>query len=192
MWKTNQNIMKKNQILKLTSIVITILQVIILIAFAYCLFIFIHWHFNAEAYSSTRLILPSRGIFTYSTNNYVDDSNIFWLSEMTFFSIWKLQIQLSSYLLVLLLIFKEIKSIINSVHHINTFRVGNINSFYKVAKYFIYLFFLSTYVSFDTTEGSFINFSIRVTPLLFALGSAVLAIIFEEGNNLFDDNKLTI
>ena len=99
------------------------------------------------------------------------------------------------YTAILVLVFlcvKEFQRVAESVKNIQTFKEGNVQSFIKLGKYLFILFLLYSFSFFNFEQGRLSIVSISFLPLVLMLLAFVMAEIFKEGNQLSEDNDLTI
>jgi hypothetical protein len=78
------------------------------------------------------------------------------------------------------------------VRVIQTFRKANVKSFRKIGKYFLLIFILTSFSIVIFEQGMFYGFSLSFTPLVLMFVAYILAEIFKEGNDLSEENQLTI
>jgi hypothetical protein len=91
-----------------------------------------------------------------------------------------------------LLVVRESLLVVDSIQSLETFRQRNITSFRKIGQLFIALFLVNLF-HFGMDDGAW-ELTIQFEPiyLLGTLIGYVLAEIFREGNNLMEEQKLTI
>lgn len=87
------------------------------------------------------------------------------------------------------LCFKEFQNIIESLE---SFKKSNVLSLKKIAKYLLFIFIGNFYVFIGFEEGSFSAINISYSTLILAILSLILAEVFKEGNQLMEENRLTV
>ncbi|MGV3704096.1 MAG: DUF2975 domain-containing protein [Arcticibacter sp.] len=189
--------MKKNPLLNVamfTCKVFCFMQLAMLLLITVVL---VHWHVNREFYSE--MVLTS-GFLSKSTIGYSVTTR--WttetlkapltLSNVKPASLYFSYIQIAMILLFTFLAFKEFLKVIRSVRLIQTFKKANIKSFRSIGKYFLLIFILTSFSVVYFEQGMFYGVSLSVTPLILMFVAYILAEIFKEGNDLSEENQLTI
>jgi hypothetical protein len=121
-----------------------------------------------------------------------EDDQVFTLDKLTTGSLFILFTKYSIILVLVFLSAKEFQRVVESVKKIQTFKIGNVKSFMRLGKYFFVLFLLFSVSVFDFEQGRISIISIAFLPLVLMLLAFVMAEIFKEGNQLSEDNELTI
>ena len=217
---------QKNVLLKLALGVTYVFTGLMSLSMLIGCVVLVHWHIDREFYSN---YCPpkSRGTFNYGgeswTNVYHNspapkipaqekfqagikfegeeksEVNRFTLSTFQPHALYILFLQTTAVIIIWMLIFSEIRKVIQSVFEIETFRNRNVLSFKKIGRLFLILFFLHSFTYFSTKSGTSVtelgthyNFTIYLYPLICALAAFILAQIFHEGNKLKEESQLTI
>ena len=191
--------MKKNLLLTIAAVISKLFCFISVLAFLILTVFLIHWHFNPDYYADFNLVKSelhpnSFGFSKKITWNIQDqiDETPFALNKVKPLSFYFNSIQLSLLNLLIFLIFKEFLQVITSVKMVQTFRAINVESFRRIGKYLFIFFVLSAFAIINVQNGDFYGLSIKLTPLLLMILAFILAEIFKEGNNLAEENNLTI
>ncbi|QYA24613.1 DUF2975 domain-containing protein [Gramella sp. MT6] len=208
--------MNKNLLLNIANSICYFLKALIALGLILITLFLIHIQFNRSAYENwdfefkqDRLAISSNSDknleYSLGRNSsfitYHLDSNI----KMKDFkpvgkslSNWKngsLYFSYLKYMLVFLLfylIIHQFGEIIRSVKKLSTFHQTNVIAFKKIGKYCLLIFLLSIFNYWKIGDFSRASISIYLTPLLFALFAFILSEIFKEGNNLKNENELTV
>ncbi len=189
--------MKKNPLLYVATFTCKIFCFVQLAMLLFITVVLIHWHIDREFYSDTVLTsgFLNRSTIGYSvTTRWTTDTlkAPLTLSNVRPPSLYFSYIQLSMIFLFTFLTFKEFLKIIRSVRLIQTFKKANIKSFRSIGKYFLLIFILTSFSVVYFKQGMFYGFSLSFTPLILMFVAYILAEIFKEGNDLSEENQLTI
>lgn len=96
------------------------------------------------------------------------------------------------FLLVILFFMREVVKVIKGMNDFNTFQNQNVKSFQRMAYGSLAVFFLKIPV-YGITDGVLgMTLKMEFTPLMVALALFVLAEVFKEGNNLYEEQKFTV
>ncbi|WP_047417054.1 DUF2975 domain-containing protein [Cellulophaga sp. Hel_I_12] len=190
--------MTKNKLLNIVIIICKLLQFIYIVTVVALTAFFLHFQIDKTFYSDVNINFNTTE-FQYTTLSTwtIDslensDENQYSLDKISTFSLYLIYLQYIGVLIILFLIAKEFRKVIQSVKNLNTFRDDNIKSFRKIGRY-IFLYFLLTsfyFIHFET--ASFGGFKVSFTPLALMGFAFLMAEIFKEGNSLMLENDLTI
>ncbi len=121
-----------------------------------------------------------------------NDEDVFTLDKIKVSSLYFLYFRTIAILILVFLCFKRFQNVIESLKSIESFKKSNVLYLKRLAFYLFLIFIVNLYVYIGFEEGSLTSISISVTPLLLALLSIILAEVFKEGNQLMEENKLTV
>ena len=192
--------MKKNLLLTIASLICTILCILITIVFLIGTCAFVYWHINPD-YFADFILFPNRispeKLFAYEirqswTIGKEKVVNHFTLNRIRGPFLYLLYLQSSAICMVLFLIPKEFLNIIESVRTVHSFRNRNVQSFRRIGKCIFIYFILTSFWIVIVPQGRFYGFYLNFTPLVLMLIAYILGEVFKEGNNLFEENKLTV
>ena len=79
-----------------------------------------------------------------------------------------------------------------SVKNLKTFQNNNVTSFRKIGKYIFYIFLITSFINIDLKKGGSSGINLNFELLIWMLLVYILAEVFKEGNNLQQENNLTI
>ena len=193
--------MKKNTLLNIAIGICKFLRLLYFIFFLILTGLFIHFQVSPESYENVDINskFNDSGIFLRSTSYKIhvngkapEDSDVFVLNKLKWSSLYFNYIKFSLLLLLIYLCVKEFQKIIDSVKEIKTFQKVNVSSFKKIGKYLLIVSVLMGYSSFTFQGGGKSDFYISFTPIVLSLLAYIMAEIFKEGNNLLEENKLTV
>ncbi|MBU2951499.1 DUF2975 domain-containing protein [Tamlana agarivorans] len=204
--------MKKNTLLNVAIIICKSLRLIYILIFLIVTGLFVHFQWSPSTYDNldlTNFTINNIDIKNKTSSNksfinkfssykiHVDgkvpsDSEVFVLNKLKYKSLYINFIQCSAIFILLFLVTKEFEKIIKSVKQIKTFHKNNVISFRKIGKYLLILFVLSSYSALTFQQGGMSSLHLIFSYLILALLAYIMAAIFEEGNNLSEENKLTV
>jgi len=194
--------MKKNTVLNIAIIICKSLRLFYVLIFFAVTVIFIHYQINPSPYKDldfkTRHLVKDNNFSTFKSYKInVDgktpiDSDVFRFNKIEFTSVLFNYVQLFLILGLYFLCTKEFQNIIESVKNIKTFQKENSNSFKKIGKYLLLIFFLTGYTSYKFELGGISGFNISFTLLIFTLLTYIMSEVFKEGNKLSEESQLTI
>lgn len=174
------------------------LQILIVFAAISVTAIFIHLQIDPQYYARwDARLLSSNGILTHSVFESWNTGNS---NDATFLSFDKIKtlslycnyLQIIAILFLMFITVQELLNIIRSVIQTETFRQRNILSFQRMQKYLFIIFILSSVTSIDAQQASFHSYSLQFTPLILSMTALIMAEIFKQGNQLLEENQLTI
>jgi len=103
-------------------------------------------------------------------------------------------IQISIQLVLMFLVWTQLIKVLNSVVSFETFISDNPIRFRKIGSLILGIFFMDLFHFFDgmASADTEIQVGANFSILFFALGAYVLAIVFEEGKRLAEEQKLIV
>lgn len=160
--------------------------------------IFIHIQIDPQYYARWNAgILTQNGILSYSVferwnPDFSTEDTLLSFDKIKKMSLYVNYLQVMGILSLIFLTVKEFLNIIESVKLTETFHQRNILSFQKMYKYLFVIFVLSSITIVNAQEANFYGYSIQFTPLILSLAALIMAEIFKQGNQLLEENQLTI
>ncbi len=191
--------MKNNKLLQLTYHCCNLFCVLLVIFFLAITLVTGYWfiypgfteHFDAEV------------AFPFKASLFGYTKSAFWnigtesVAQLTVANLNPLSVlfnylQLSAIFLLTFLCFREFAAILRSLRLRDTFQQRNVQSFSRIGNYLLFTFILSSFWFAIFKQGYMYSFHISLTiPVLMFL-AYVLAQVFKEGNQLFEENELTV
>lgn len=194
--------MTKNRLLNLVIFLCRFYKMLCVVLFLAMTTLLIHIQVDPDSYNSLDFQVnivedPGLGITTkhkWQLDGQVapEDDKVFRLEKLTTGSLYIVFIKYTIILVLVFLCVKEFQRVAESVKNIQTFKEGNVQSFIKLGKYLFILFLLYSFSFFNFEQGRLSIVSISFLPLVLMLLAFVMAEIFKEGNQLSEDNDLTI
>lgn len=194
--------MTKNRLLNVVVFLCRFYKILCVLLFLAMSTLLIHIQLDRDSYKAIDFQInidenPGLGITTkkkWRLDGQVapEDDKVFTLEKLTTGSLFILYIKYSIILVLIFLSVKEFQLVVESVKKIETFKIGNVRSFMRLGNYFFVLFLLFSVSVFGFEQGQISIISISFLPLVLMLLAFVMAEIFKEGNQLSEDNELTI
>lgn len=189
--------MNKNTLLNIANFLCQFYKVIIGIAIIITTTIFIHFQFDRDSYEEWKIEQPeSDSPIRYETTKVVGSSPIgdqkLKLSNWRIGSLYFSYLKFIAILILNYLIISQFGRVLKSVRTLETFHQTNVEAFRKIGYYSLVIAGLSTFNYWAFGDYVKSSFSISVNTLLLSLLAFILAEIFKEGNNLMEENQLTI
>ena len=147
---------------------------------------------NPNWVSKTETKISYSSKFTYGDEKKMEDSEVFVIDKLTKVSLYFCFIQYILFLYLSFLCVKEFQRVIESVKELKTFQDTNVLSFRKIGKYLLTMLLLTSYSYYGFERGVISEVSFSSTLLILSLLAYIMAEIFKEGNNLEEENKLTV
>ena len=189
--------MNKNSLLNIANFFCQLFKFSIAIAIIIITIIFIHFQLDRSSYSEWKFEEPKNdSILHIETESYVgqkpQNEHIHYLSDWKIGSLYFNYLKITAILIFNYLLISQFRIILKSVRKLETFHQINVRAFKKIGSYCFLIFGLSifSYWEFDDYTKSSISISLYI--LLIALIAFILAEIFQEGNNLLEENQLTV
>ena len=188
--------MNKNSLLNIDNFSCQLFKTFIGISIIILTIIFIHfqldrntykeWNFEKPKNDSTILIITES--FVGEKPNEEKVNLIDWNIESLYFNYLKF----TAILILLFLSINQFITVLKSVRELETFHQTNVEAFKKIGKYFIIIGALSIFDYWEFNNYAVSSFSISLNIFFIALIAFILAEVFKEGNNLLEENQLTI
>ncbi len=189
--------MKKNILLSTAIIVCKTIQITVLLIIATLTVFFIHLQINKDYYKGKELQSSTKN-YNYSVlskwkvDQSMEDREVFTLDNIKTVSLYVNYFKYVAILLFVFMAIREFKKIINSVKKVETFGEKNVKSFRRIGIYILLYSLLMSFWSIKFNLGGFKGYGFSVSPFILAIASFILAEIFKEGNQLQQENNLTI
>ena len=87
---------------------------------------------------------------------------------------------------------KQFQNVLKSVENLETFKTTNVQAFQKIGVYCLIISGLSWITMWDFGNYHVSGFHLDFDFLIIALLAFIFAEIFKEGNQLMEENKLTV
>lgn len=204
--------MKKNTLLNAAIIICKSLRIFYVILFVILTGFFVHFQINPSFYKNPKIknitfnnidlkaktikdgsILAISKSWKRNENGKVlEDGEVFILEKIAYTSLYMNFIQYSLVLFFIYLCITKFQKILQSVRKTKTFSEENIVSFRRIGKYLLIIFLITCYTSIRFQQGGISGFQLNFTYLILALVAYIIAEIFKEGNNIKEENILTI
>lgn len=192
--------MTKNRLLNVVILLCRFCKILCVVLFVALSALFIHIQIDSDYYKALNIQIKGGaevGVSMTDTwklkgQDVPRDENIFRLDKLTLSSLYIQFIRYTAILVFIFLCFKEFQLVVESVTKTQTFIKRNVTSFVRLGKYLFMLFLLYSYSIFVFEQGKLSIINIAFIPFVMMLLSFVLAEIFKEGNQLSEENELTV
>ena len=161
--------------------------------------VFIHVMISPSFYAGTEFVplAKNTSVFSYTmVERWGENRNIphntVSLDQVEIFSLIFNYLRLSAILLSTFLATKEFLNILRSVKFGETFRSSNVYSFRRIGIYLFILFILSGFMQVTTNEVRFRGYFLNLSPLILTVLAFIMGEIFAQGNQLSEENQLTV
>jgi hypothetical protein len=190
--------MKKIDVLKIPALFCKVLYMIIVIAGIGTTVVFVHLQIDPQYYHQWNASFLSQNamlsykVFERWNTDLAKEYTLLSLAKISKMSLILNYLQVMGILSLILFTIKEFSNVIESVRSIETFHQRNTLSFRKMYKYLFIIFILSSVTIINAQEANFYGYSLQLTPLILSVSAFIMTEIFKQGNQLFEENKLTI
>lgn len=187
--------MKKINLLKISVIICKSIRVMLITTFILFTVFFIHFQTNPKYYKNLNSKDSTVKINKSSTTKITLFRESFNLSELNNISktaLYVNYIKLAAVYFFIFLATKEFEKVMQSVKNLKTFQNNNVTSFRKIGKYIFYIFLITSFINIDLKKGGSSGINLNFELLIWMLLVYILAEVFKEGNNLQQENNLTI
>lgn len=145
------------------------------------------WEFEQKKIQSLILIETETNVYPKAGN----DAKLYF-SNLNTGSLYFNYFKFSAIIILLYLSITEFRTVLRSVRKLETFHQTNVIAFKKIGSSCFLIFGLSIFSYWGFDEYAKSSISIHLYILLISLIAFILAEIFKEGNNLMEENQLTI
>lgn len=190
--------MKRVAVLKIPTLLCAALYIFVTIAAICTTIVFIHIQIDPQYYSSWDAgWLAQNGILSYKVfeswnTGMSKQETLLSFDRIKRISLYFNYLQILGVLSLILFTVKEFLNIIKSVELIETFHQNNIQSFAKMHKYLFVIFILSGITIVNAQEANLYSYSFHLTPFILSIAALIMSGIFKKGNQLLEENRLTI
>ncbi len=205
--------MKKNLLLQIALFFNQLFQFVIWLVLLVLVAGFIHWHINPEYYNTVQLEvkendvsftkaervttkkLPGQDKIKVTTkvgNAKKAGAEYFYVNDLNAISRYFTYLQILLEGILLLLVLREIARVIKSVQELKTFSTNNVKAFRRIGYLCLLIVLINCFYFIGTTQHIYAKFNLEFTPLFYMLAAFIMAEIFKEGNNLYEQDRLTI
>ena len=189
--------MNRNSLLNIANFFCQLFKFSIAVSIIIITTVFIHFQFDRGSYNEWKLEKPTYDSMIHiETESYVGQKPIreekLKLSDWNTESLYFNYLKFTAILILLYLSINQFRTVLKSVRKLETFHQTNVTAFKKIGNYCLLIGGLSVFNYWKFSNHAISSFSIPFIILFVALISFILAEIFKEGNNLVEENQLTI
>ena len=187
--------MNKNTLLNIASFICKLINFFLLFALIAITAVFMHLQIDREFYEGWKMEKPVKGKtiqIEKTLGELENDPNSVYVTNWKTASLYFNYLKFTGILLFIFLAVREFNSVMKSVKNLKTFRKNNVRAFRRIGFYCIVIAGFSWFNYWDFTNYHRAGFQIDTNYLLLALLAFIFAEIFKEGNQLMEENQLTI
>lgn len=189
--------MNRNSLLNIANFICQLFKFSIGILIIIITTIFIHFQFDRDSYNEWKLEKPTNdSMIRIETESNVGqkptNEEKLKLSDWNTESLYFNYLKFSAILILLYLSINQFRRVLKSVRKLETFHQTNVRAFKKIGSYCLIISGLSIFNYWEFNDYAKSSISISFNILFIALIAFILAEIFKEGNNLMEENQLTI
>ena len=194
--------MTKNTLLNIAILVSRLLKSILIIATIVLTGLFVYAQIDKETFADKEIVLkanPSVTRISYIVSTVWKENTdaTYDLKPYTFGKLKKVSLYINYFkglgvAVLMFLIIRAFETIMLSVKTLKTFSRNNVKLFRQIALYIVFVTILTSYTVLRFESGDQTMSHLSLTPVIYMLLAFIMAEIFKEGNNLREENDLTI
>ncbi|WP_439151042.1 DUF2975 domain-containing protein [Winogradskyella sp.] len=195
--------MTKNTLLNIAILVTRLLKIILIIATIALTGLFVYAQIDEDAFTDKEIVLnanPSLTRISYLKSTVWKEDTAdteFDLKPYTFEKLNTVSLYINYFKILIIvvliyLIIKAFETIMLSVKTLNTFSRRNAKLFRQIGVYIVFITILTSYTVLRFETGHQTITHVSLTPVIYLLSAFIMAEIFKEGENLKEENDLTI
>lgn len=187
--------MNKNTLLNIATFLCKFMKGSFIIVFTIMTFVFIHLQIDRDYYHGWHTEKPIDGHTIQFQKTYgeeVVDPDKVYISDLNTGSLYFNYIKFAGIIFLIYLSISQFQKVLKSVKSFKTFKTTNVRAFRKIGIYCVIITGLSWVTDWDFDNYHVSRFSIDFDFLIIALLAFIFAEIFKEGNQLMEENQLTI
>lgn len=189
--------MNKNSLLSLANFFCNFLKLLIGFLIFAIIIAFVHFQFDRDFYNEWSIEKPENdSVIQFEKEAFLGqnakDFEKLRVTEWKTVSLYFTFLKFTATLILVFLAIHQFSKVLRSVRELETFKAINVSAFRKIGYCCLGIAALSffNYWNFENYTKSSISVSLNV--ILIALIAFILAEIFKEGNNLMEENRLTV
>jgi hypothetical protein len=195
--------MTKNTILNIAILVTRLLKIILIVATIGLTVLFVYAQIDKEAFEDKEIVLSANPSFmrvSYIVSNVWKENTkdaTYDLKPYTFGKLKTVSLYINYFkglivTVLMFLIIRAFETVMLSVKTLNTFSRSNAKRFRQIAIYVGFVTILTSYTVLRFENGEQTMSHLSLTPVIYMLLAFIMAEIFKEGENLREENDLTI
>jgi small-conductance mechanosensitive channel len=195
--------MTKNTLLNIAISVSRLLKIILIIAAIVLTGLFVYAQIDKETFADKEIVLsanPSLTGVSYIVSNVWKENTkdaTYDLKPYTFGKLKTVSLYINYFkglivAVLMFLIIRAFETIMLSVKTLKTFSRSNVKLFRQIGLYVVFVTILTSYTVLRFESGEQTVSHVSLTPVIYTLLAFIMAEIFKEGENLREENDLTI
>ncbi len=194
--------MTKNTLLNIAISISRFLKILLIIGGIALTGLFVYAQIDKETFADKEIVLSGNpGLMDFSniystvwkdTKDAKYDLKPYTFGKLKTVSLYINYFKVLMVAVLMLLIIRAFETIMLSVKTLNTFSRSNVKLFRHIGIYVVFVTILTSYTVLRFENGDQTISHISLTPVIYMLLAFIMAEIFKEGENLREENDLTI
>jgi len=187
--------MSKNSLLKTASFLCQLINGAFILVLIILTIVFIHFQVDRDFYNGWHADKPIKDNsikFEKVIGEEVSDEDVIYMTDWNTASLYFNYLRLAGIILLMYLAIKQFQNVLKSVENLETFKTTNVQAFQRIGVYCLIISGLSWITMWDFGNYHISGFHLDFDFLIIALLAFIFAEIFKEGNQLMEENKLTV
>ncbi|TRO64458.1 DUF2975 domain-containing protein [Christiangramia sabulilitoris] len=189
--------MNRNSLLNIANFLCQFFKIIIGVSIIIIAAFFAHFQFERDSYADLKIEEPTNNsIIRFESESIAGkeplDFQSLRLSDWKTGSLYFTFFKVTMIMTLTYLSLNQFEKVLKSVKDLKTFHQTNVNSLRRIGYYCLLITGLSIFNYWEFGVYAKSSISISLDVLLITLLAFILAEVFKEGNNLLEENQLTI
>ncbi|WP_179343224.1 DUF2975 domain-containing protein [Winogradskyella ursingii] len=194
--------MTKNTLLNIAILISRLLKIILIVTAIGLTSLFIYVQVDKKTFGGEEIILSDNVRLLGITNIYStvwkdNNDNRYDLKPYTFEKLKTVSLYVNFFkiliiMILMFLIIRAFERVMLSVKNLNTFTRNNVKLFRRIGIYIVFVAILTSYTVLRFENGNQTMSHISLTPVICIILAFIMAEIFKEGEDLKQENNLTI
>ncbi|MCB7482187.1 DUF2975 domain-containing protein [Christiangramia sediminis] len=187
--------MNKNSLLNIATFLCKFINACLIIVLLILTVVFIHFQVDRNFYKGWHTEKPIKGNSIQFQKTYGDeviDPDKIYITDWNTGSLYFNYFKYVGIIFLLYLTIYQFQKVLKSVKNFETFKTTNVQAFRRIGVYCLIISSISWITDWDFNNYHVSGFHIDFDFLIISLLAFIFAEIFKEGNQLMEENKLTV
>ena len=183
--------MSKNSLLKTAAFLCQLINGAFILVLVILTIVFIHFQVDRDFYNGWHADKPIKGNsikFQKVIGEELSEEDVIYMTDWNTSSLYFNYLRFAGIILLMYLAIKQFQDVLN----LETFKTTNVQAFHRIGIYCLIISGLSWITMWVFGNYHVSGFHIDFDFLIIALLAFIFAEIFKEGNQLMEENKLTV
>ncbi|WP_295177856.1 DUF2975 domain-containing protein [uncultured Christiangramia sp.] len=183
--------MSKNSLLKTAAFLCQLINGAFILVLVILTIVFIHFQVDRDFYNGWHADKPIKGNsikFQKVIGEELSEEDVIYMTDWNTSSLYFNYLRFAGIILLMYLAIKQFQDVLN----LETFKTTNVQAFHRIGIYCLIISGLSWITMWVFGDYHVSGFHIDFDFLIIALLAFIFAEIFKEGNQLMEENKLTV